>query len=117
MKSSWETYHGKRIMFARYDHLSAQDLRTEISCVVKEVIQQPAGSVLMIIDVTGTIISPEVLNLFKNVAVETKSYAGKIAVLGITGARRTMMDMVVKFSGIHLEAMDSAQQAREWLVK
>jgi hypothetical protein len=116
MKSTWETYNGKRLFLVRYDHLSMDGLRAEVGVVEKEAMLQSRNSILMLIETAGTIISPEALNLFKDVALRTKSVARKTAVLGVTGARRSMLDLIVKFSGLSLVAFDDAQQAKDWLV-
>ena len=116
MKSSWEPYQGKRLFFAHYDHLNMQDLNIELGSAEKEILQQPTGSVLLLADVTGTIITPEVLNLFKNTALRTNSFLIKVAVLGVTGVRRAFMDIVAKFSGIRFQAFDDVQKAKDWLL-
>jgi hypothetical protein len=116
MKSGWEIYKGKKVLFARYDHLTFEEMHAEIKFVEKEVVQQPADSVLSVINVTGTIITPSVLNLLKEIAVATNKQAHKTAVLGITGARRSMLEMVVKFSGIHVLTFDDETLACDWLV-
>lgn len=117
MKSSWKIYQGKRIFFARYDKLTIEELRSEIGAAEKAILYQPSGSVLMLIDTTGTIITPEALNIFKNTALRTKQYMSKTAVLGVTGSRRVMLEMIVKFSGMKLVSFDTLQQAKDWLME
>jgi hypothetical protein len=116
MKSSWEAYKGKKIFYARYDHLTLEELQTEINFVKNEVIQQSPDSMLALINVAGTIITPAALNLFKEIAVATNKQAHKTAVLGITGARRMMLDVVVKFSGMKVVPFDDETQAKDWLL-
>ena len=117
MKSNWDTFKGKRIFVAHYDHLTADELQAEVSAVEKEILQQPSGSVLFVGDVSGTVISPDALNLFKNAALHTRSKMRKCAVLGVTGARRMLLEIVVKFSGMEFLAFENVQQANEWLIK
>jgi hypothetical protein len=117
MKSSWMTYQDKKIFYARYDNLNLEDLQKEMNAAVEEVRRQQPDSVLLMINTAGTIITPAALNLFKDIAVATKKYVRKTAVLGISGARRTMLDIVVKFSGMNVVPFDDENQAEAWLVQ
>ncbi len=117
MQSAWETYKGKKIFFAKYGHLTPEVYRAEIDAVEKEMLAQPRNSVLLLVDTVGLLISPEALNLAKNVALHSQPYVIKTAILGMSGARKTLLDIVAKFSGMKVEAFDTADQARDWLVK
>jgi hypothetical protein len=117
MKSCWETFKGKRLFYAHYEHLTLSELRVEMDAAEKETLKQPRDSVLLLVGTAGTIVTPVVLNLFKNVALRTKPYIHKTAVLGISGARKTMLDIVVAFSGMQVVAFEDEQKARNWLVQ
>jgi len=116
MKSVWENFKGRNILMARYDHLTLEELRVEMGEAVQEVNKCPPGSVLLLVNVVGTLISPEALNLFKDTALKTKKQIHKTAVVGISGARRAMLEMVVKFSGMAVEPFETVEEAKDWLV-
>ena len=117
MQSTWETHKGKKIFFARYGHLTIEDYRAEIDAVEKEMLRQPRDSVLLLVDIAGLIITPEALNLAKNVALHSQPYVRKTALLGMTGARKAIVDIIVKFSGMKVEAFETVEQAKDWLVQ
>jgi hypothetical protein len=117
MKSVWETINGKKILLARYDHLTLDELRLEMKDVEKQVVSQPEGSVLLLINIVGTIITPESFTLFKDLASRTKKYPYKTAVIGISGARKTMLDIIVKVSGLAVAPFDTLEEAKAWLTK
>jgi hypothetical protein len=116
MKSSWETYQGKRIFIGRYNHLPFEEIQPEASAVEKEMLIQPHNSVLLIVTTAGTIISPQALNIFKNVALHSKPFIKKTAILGMTGARKAILDIVVRFSGMQVSSFEDMQKAKDWLV-
>jgi hypothetical protein len=116
LKSTWEDYKGKRIFFARYDNLDADEVAPEIAAVEKEMFKQPLDSVLLLVETTGVAITPSALNQFKNVALHSQPYLHKTAILGMKGPRRAFMDIVTKFARLSAMAFDTAEQAREWLV-
>ncbi len=116
MKSGWEIYKGKRIFRGRYDHLTLDEIRAEVSAVEKEMVQQPVDSVLLLVESAGTDASPEALSLFKNVALHSNKYVRKSAILGVTGVRRMILEIIVRFSGMNLIPFYDEQEAKDWLV-
>ena len=116
MKSGWEIYKGKRIFRGRYDHLTLDEIRAEVVAVEKEMVQQPLDSVLLLIETAGTDASHEALNLFKNVALHSNKYVHKSAILGVTGVRRMILEIIVRFSGMNLMPFYDEQEAKDWLV-
>lgn len=117
MRSGWETYKGKRIMCARYDHLTVDELRAEVAAVKQEMAQPYSGEmVLVLVDTRGTLISPAVLDLFKEVTASAKKFKFKTAILGMTGPRRVFLEIMWKFSGVKAMPFDEVEKAKEWLV-
>lgn len=118
MKSSWETYKGKKIFYARYDHMTVEEVRTEVNAIKKYIIQNMDKSTLVLVDATGTLISPEVLTLFKEIAsmAGVNQPASKTAILGMTGPRKVFLEIVSKFSKVKVVPFDHIQQAKDWLI-
>jgi hypothetical protein len=118
MKSKWETYKGKNIFCANYDHMTLEDVQLEVTAVKQYMAANPGKSILVLVDATGTLISPAVLNLFKDVAAMsgTGQYAPKTALLGMTGSRKVFLEIVTKVARINVVPFDDAQTAKEWLV-
>jgi Holliday junction resolvasome RuvABC endonuclease subunit len=117
MKSGWETYKGKRIFRGRYANLTLEEIRAEVVAVEKEMVQQPLDSVLLLVDTAGTDASPEALRHFKNVALHSEEYVHKAAVLGVTGVKRMILEIIVRFSGMNLIPFSDEQEAKDWLVR
>ena len=117
MKSTTEIYKGKRIFFARYDHMSVEELRSEVDEVKQELMRQGDDyAPLVLVDTTGTIISPAVLDIYKDMASFGGNHRAKTALLGITGARKKIMEIISKFSKTAPVPFDDIEQAKEWLV-
>jgi hypothetical protein len=116
MKSTMETYKGKNIFFAHYDHLSLDELHAEVASVKQELTSRATEMPLVLVDITGTLISPEVLNLFKDMASFGGEHHSKTAVLGITGVRRTILEIIKNFSKTTPVPFDDVISAKEWLI-
>jgi hypothetical protein len=119
VKSKWIKHKGKRIFYSDctdfgYD---ARTLQTEIEEVDAIVCAQPENSVFVIVDVRGTVLSSEAVQLFKAAAVETKPYARKTAVVGITGYRKVLSDAVAFFSGRSFGVINDLEEAKDWVVE
>jgi hypothetical protein len=117
MKSGLETYKGKKIFIARYDHMTKEELLSEVT-EVKDYMaaNQVNEDMLVLVDTTGTLVSPDVLTLFKEVSAKSTQFNTKTAILGMTGPRRVFLDIVAKFSKTMVTPFDDAQTAKDWLV-
>ena len=119
MKSRWITYKDKRILFADYSDFSndSQSLFAEVDGVNKIIMQQPEGSLLLLMDTRNSVASVEVISYFKQTALRTKKYIAKIAVIGITGVRKILFDAIVQFSGLNAVIFESLEEGKDWLAE
>ena len=118
MKSSWRTYRGKSFFYANYSDFG-EDLAAamiEVNAVDELLSQQPEKSVAILVDVRGTVGTPEALNFIKKSAARTQKYIRRMAVLGIHGIRQTLFEVVARVSGQNMVAFDDIEKAMEWLV-
>ena len=117
MKSGLETYKGKTIFIARYDHMSLDELRVEVDEVKQFMAANMADrDILVLVDTNGTLVSPEVLSLFKEISSKSSQYRTKTAILGMAGPRRVFLDIVSKFSKVAVMPFDDPEKAKEWLI-
>lgn len=118
MKSRWITYKGVQYFYLDYANYGrdVQGLLTEVNAVHSFILQQPIKSLLTLVDVRGSEISNEFLNLIKANAVTVRPHVRKMAVVGATGFRRVFAEMVIRFSGLGLTLFDDEKAAQEWLV-
>jgi hypothetical protein len=119
MISEWQEYRGKRFFYCNYSNLNLEQLKTEMDAVDALIAQQPEASVLILTNVNGVTGSPQVVDLFKKSTVHTKKYIRRSVVIGIglTGPKKTLFDLVMRFSGQNVVIMEDFDKARDWLVK
>ena len=106
---------GKRIFYADYRNLDMGRFREEVLAIEQELVRQPPASVLLLVDVRGVSISPEILNAAKKVTIRTKPHVKKTAILGISGIRELILDLIVKVSGMTTVTFDEDGKAKDWL--
>lgn len=119
MKSQWITYKDKKILFADYSDFTddSQSLFSEVNDVNEIIMQQPEGSLLLLMDTRNSIASIEVISYFKQTALKTKKYIARIAVIGITGVRKILFDTIVQFSGLNAAIFENLEEGKEWLAE
>ncbi len=117
MKSAVEIYKGKRIFFARYDHMDLAELQSEIAEVKTYMAQNIIKEdMLVLVDTTATLVSPEILKLFKEMSANSSQYKTKTAIVGMSGPRRVFLDIVSKFSKSSFMPFEEIEKAKDWLV-
>ena len=116
MKSQWLQYKNKEILFANYISLDVEGLRAETSAVVAEVVKRPLNSVRLLSDAHGTIVSPAVLDIYKQVSTQSGKYVRRTALLGLRGTQRTFLDLIVRISGMKIRVFENEEEAKEWLI-
>jgi hypothetical protein len=120
MRSHWIEHKGKRIFYCDYTNFSLADyqaLKVELDAVVAFLTKQPEDSVLSLSDIRGSVASSQVIDLFKKGATSTAKYTRRAAVVGVTGFKRSLYDLVVRISGQNARAFDDVESAKDWLVK
>jgi hypothetical protein len=115
MRSQWEAHNGRPYFFADYARMSSEVFAQEAQAAVEAVLKSPTRPVNMLINVEGLLIGPRELDAFKQIAIKLKPVAGKSAVLGVSGAKKVMLDMVIAFSGMTLKAFEQREAALQWL--
>jgi len=119
MQSGFITHKGKQIYIANYAHLPFVDFEQEINNVTDVLCSEPEGSVACLNDTTGLVASPQVIKLFKWSVSKTKPYVYKAAVVGIgfSGARKILVDTVLKATGQNAVIFDDLEKAKDWLAE
>jgi hypothetical protein len=119
MKSRWIMHQGKRIMVADYTSFAIDlpALQAEINAVDDLICQEPDDSVLLVVDVNQTTATVEVVEIFKQSSARTTRHLKKVAVVGVSGLRRMLLDVVSRFSGQEMTVFDNLEAAKNWLVE
>ena len=114
MKSKWLAHKEKRIMYSDYSNFEAdqKSLQAEVNAVDEIICQQPENSVLILVDVRGTTTTLEAVEMFKHSSARTTPYLQKVAVLGITGIRKVLLDVVSQYSGQEMTIFDDIEKAK-----
>jgi hypothetical protein len=118
MKSRWMVWKGTRFLYQDFTNFERDlaGLRQEVDGADEMILREPKGTVLAIADLSGTVTSTQVVDLFKESATRTNGWVGKQAVVGITGVQKVLAQIVSRFSKQPLHLFSTVDEAKEWLV-
>ena len=119
MRSKWIEHEGKKIFyqdFSRQFYNSAA-VKAELNEVQKVVMAEPRGSVLVLSDFRDTSIGSDLLSSMNTASNSTKGYVHKTAVLGVTGMKRKLADLLTALTGQQLKYFNDLDAAKNWLVQ
>lgn len=119
MRSKWIEYKGKKIFYLDYSNLlfNPEALEQEVNEVLAIMMQQPKHSVRVLVNFQNTEVSSKGMAIINNSSKVGREYRYKTAILGVTGFKRTMGDMLVRIAGLAITYFDREEDALEWLVK
>ena len=118
MRSTWIEHRGKKIFyqdFSKHFYNSAA-VKVELDEVQKVVTAQPKDSVLVLSDFRDTSLGSDLLSSVNAASAATKAYVHKTAVLGVTGMKRKLADLLTAMTGQPLKYFDDIESAKNWLV-
>ena len=119
MRSTWIEHKGKKIFyqdFSKHFYNSAA-VRAELEEVQKVVTSQPKDSVLVLSDFRDTSVGSDLLSSMNAASAATKSYVRRTAVLGVTGMKRKLADLLTALTGQPLKYFDDIESAKNWLAE
>lgn len=119
MRSVWIEHKGKRIFYQDFskNFYNAAVVRKELAAVQEIVTAEPKDSVLVLSDFRDTNVGSELLSSMNAASAATKAYVHKTAVLGVTGMKRKLADLLTALTGQSLKYFDDFESAKNWLVE
>lgn len=122
MKSKWIEKQEKRILFIDLSDFRnnilgfEEELTLTVSTIGQEMYLQPLHSVLVLVDLTNTSITPEANHLLSERISDTKKYVKRTAVVGMTGLRGIFLDYFARLAGSETVGFEKVDDAVDWLM-
>jgi hypothetical protein len=119
MKSTWIEFHGNKIFYQDFskNFYNSAAVKTELEEVQQVVKAQPLDSVLVLTDMRDTSVGTDLLPIMNAASAATKAHVRKTAVLGVTGMKRKLADLLTALTGQPLKYFDDMESAKRWLVE
>ncbi len=120
MRSKWITHGGKQIFYQDFSNLDIEKshlVKDELNAVQEVVMAQPENSVLVLADFTNTPIGRDLMDVMQASSARTKKFVRKTAVLGVTGTKRILANMLMSLTGQKLVMFENESDAKDWLAR
>ncbi len=119
MRSKWIEYQGKKIFYQDFSTLfyNSQAVKDELAAVQEVVLKEPANSVLVLSNFKDTQVGADLMGTLNDASSRTKNHVRKTAVMGVSGFKRTLGDMLSRLTGQPLKYFDNEDDAKAWLVE
>ncbi len=116
MLVEWEEYKGKKILCIDYRNMKDEAFRDAIQEVSEYVLGLGEESILEYVDFTGSYVDMETFDVLKRTIGKTNRIVDKTAVLGIDGAKVSLMKMLLKSAKRqNVQVFVEKGIAKEWL--
>jgi hypothetical protein len=113
--AGFETFQGKQIFFIDFrDAQPAQTLATSADAQAK-IAKCPPSSVLTLTDITNAVVDDHVTDAMKSLAKANKPFVKAAAVVGVTGLRKVIFNMIILFTRRQMSLFDNHDAAKKWL--
>ena len=119
MKSRWIRWNETAVLHLDYANFKQdiEGLRAEVLEADAEILREPKGTVLVLIDLRDTVASAAVVSMFKESSAITTPYIRRHALIGVTGMKRYLADKVARLAGRPMRLFVTEKEALDWLVK
>ena len=111
------THKGKQVLLVDYSNCTRQTLLDILKERERVTLAQPAGTVLLLVDLTGAQVSKDVVEEVKKVAVRERDRVKRTAVVGEETQPKVFADSVRTFSVRDYRPFPTREAALEWLVQ
>jgi hypothetical protein len=112
-------FKGKEIYYVDYSGIKTnEDFLTVIrqtNTFREKIKAEGKKDLLLLVDITGSFVYGEVLSEIKKAGKITKEITSKEAVVGITGGKKILLNIVKSFSNMNIKVFDTVEDAKEWL--
>lgn len=119
MKSHWDTHQGVRFFHFDLSGFGDDDKGVIEECDAADavIMAEPPDSVLILNDVRDSVGSMEVVKYLQVSAERSSPYIARAAVVGVSGIKSVLLQVVNRFSKHPIVPFEDIQEAKNWLVQ
>ena len=114
-------YKEKEIYFIDYSNIKTSEefLKTikETGAFREKVKALGKKDFLILVDITDSCLNIEILDELKKAGRIIKEITMKEAIVGITGYKRILLQIVQTFTNLHFKVFNTIQEAKDWLIE
>ena len=109
------THKGKEILYVNYSGMGKEEVLQTMDDATEFALEQNRP-MLRLSNMTDVYAVTEIVDKAKQCGKKTKHLTIKRAAVGITGAKKVLINAFNRFTGNNAKAFDTVEDAKEWLV-
>ena len=111
------THHGAQVLRVDFTHCHAAESEAIVLAIPGFVTSKPPGSVLLLVDFTGALLSHEAIRAMQQIAITNKPYVKRSAWIGTATLPESLRRELSDYSRREFPTFPTLVDALEWLVK
>jgi len=120
-RAQFINHNGSEIYYIDYSNLKLEEEFLEAikstNAFREKVKASGKTDLLMLVNISNSYIYGQAFAEIKKSGKLTQSITKRTAVIGITGAKKTFLDIVNVFTSLNVKPFDNIDEAKDWLVK
>lgn len=112
-------HRGQEILFADYTGLNQEDFIKQIKQnkvdILRHAEQSGEKSILLLTDLTGTLLLEDVQNAFRDLVPAIDPYIKAGAIVGMTGFKKFALDLLNRVASVPRRTFNTVDEAKSWL--
>jgi hypothetical protein len=111
------SHNEKRILLHDFSNCDSREFATALKQATTMIGSQAGVSHLVLVDVTGLRIDPEIIGAAKTYIENSKDYVRAVAVVGLTGFQESMFTYAVAATKKQIASFRDLAEAKAWLIE
>ncbi len=116
-RQKWTKYKGKEILYEDYSNLTGKEIAKRVPIFSHLELQMEKKDMLLIIDLSNSFANDGAVKAFTEAGKQTEDLFSKTAVLGITGVKKILLNVVNKLTNVNAKPFSKIEDAKEYLIK
>ncbi len=116
-RQKWITHKGKEILYEDYTNLNGEEIAMRIPIFSHLELQMGKKDMLLIIDLSNSYASKAAVKGFTEAGKQTGHLFAKTAVLGITGVKKVLLNVVNRLTSVNAKPFSDIEDAKDYLIE
>jgi len=112
----WVEYKGAEILLNDYSNLTGENFIETLQVLTEHFLKQEKKDILLLLDVRNSYSNKEIIEALNKASKRIKPFVKKSAVIGVTGVKKILLNVINKVSSLGANPFSSEEDAKEWLV-
>ncbi len=116
-RQKWIKYKEKDILYEDYSNLTGKEIAKRVPIFSHLELKLGKKDMLLIIDLSNSYANDGAVKAFTEAGKQTEDLFSKTAVLGITGVKKILLNVVNRLTNVNAKPFSHIEDAKEYLIK